>query len=491
MSQRNDNLWRGRAAIVFGAALVALILPAFAQQSGGDETFSQAASAAERDLAKAKRELAELRDRIAAEKIPLTREITALETRLVELRRESESVGRDLDTRNLDVTKVQTETKARQEEKTYLSSLLDEYSRNLETRLHVAEIQRYREVLERGRNLAIDESASPAEVFAAQGDLVEASLSRLEDIIGGTLFEGKALAEGGVLTEGKFALVGPIAVFRSTDGKTIGLAEQKLGSLEANVIPFDEPAMTELAGGLVATGNGRLPIDPTMGNARKIEETQETLIEHMSKGGPVMVPIILLAAAALVVAVYKWIQLSLVPKPTERKVQGLLEAVRRRDFAQANKVAADLKGPEGEMLRVGLDHVGETKELVEEMMFEKMLDTKLKLQSLLSFIAISAAAAPLLGLLGTVTGIINTFKLITVYGTGDAKTLSSGISEALITTEFGLIVAIPSLLLHAYLSRRAKKFVDGMEKTAIALLNRLSARREEPQPAAEKAAVSQ
>lgn len=490
MSQRNDNLWRGRAAIALGAAVVALVLPAFAQQSGGDETFSQAASAADADLAKAKRELSELRERIAAEKIPLTREITALETRLVELRRESEAVGRDLDTRNLDVTKVQSETKARQEEKTYLSSLLDEYSRNLETRLHVAEIQRYREVLERGRNLAIDESASPADVFAAQCDLVETSLTRLEDIIGGSVFEGKALAEGGVLTDGKFALVGPIAVFRSTDGKTIGLAEQVLGSLEANVIPFDEPAMTELAGGLVATGSGRLPIDPTLGNARKMEETEESLVEHIVAGGPVMVPILLLAAAALFVAVYKWIQLSLVPRPSERKVQGLLEAVRRRDYAQAQKAALELKGPEGEMLRVGLEHIGETKELVEEMMFEKMLDTRLKLQSLLSFIAISAAAAPLLGLLGTVTGIINTFKLITVYGTGDAKTLSSGISEALITTEYGLIVAIPSLLLHGYLSRRAKKFVDGMEKTAISLLNRISARQETPEAPVEKVAAS-
>jgi Mg/Co/Ni transporter MgtE len=73
-----------------------------------------------------------------------------------------------------------------------------------------------------------------------------------------------------------------------------------------------------------------------------------------------------------------------------------------------------------------------------------------------------------------VTGIINTFKLITVFGSGDVKTLSGGISEALITTEFGLIVAIPSLLLHAFLSRKARGMIARMEKTAIGFINQVN-----------------
>jgi hypothetical protein len=72
-----------------------------------------------------------------------------------------------------------------------------------------------------------------------------------------------------------------------------------------------------------------------------------------------------------------------------------------------------------------------------------------------------------------VTGIINTFKLITVFGSGDVKSLSGGISEALITTKFGLIVAIPSLLLHAFLSRKAKGITDQMEKAAVAFVNQV------------------
>lgn len=91
--------------------------------------------------------------------------------------------------------------------------------------------------------------------------------------------------------------------------------------------------------------------------------------------------------------------------------------------------------------------------------------------------AITAAAAPLLGLLGTVTGMIKTFNLITIFGTGDAKSLSSGISEALVTTELGLIVAIPALILHGILSRMAKEKLGTLEQTALSFINGVVATR--------------
>jgi biopolymer transport protein ExbB len=109
-------------------------------------------------------------------------------------------------------------------------------------------------------------------------------------------------------------------------------------------------------------------------------------------------------------------------------------------------------------------------------LYESILETRPKLNRLLPIIATTAAVAPLLGLLGTVTGMINTFNLITLFGTGDARVLSSGISEALVTTEFGLIVAIPSLIVHAILSRRIKTILGDMEKYALIFSNGLSAR---------------
>jgi biopolymer transport protein ExbB len=78
--------------------------------------------------------------------------------------------------------------------------------------------------------------------------------------------------------------------------------------------------------------------------------------------------------------------------------------------------------------------------------------------------------------LGTVTGMIHTFRLIAVFGTGDPRLLSGGISEALITTEAGLIVAIPLLLWHALLSRRVRAVSEGLEKSAVSFINTLKTR---------------
>ncbi len=145
----------------------------------------------------------------------------------------------------------------------------------------------------------------------------------------------------------------------------------------------------------------------------------------------------------------------------------------QHDEAAALEQAKGIRGPVGRMLEAGVEHLRQPRELIEEVMYETVLKTRLELESMLPFIAIAAASAPLLGLLGTVTGIINTFKLITVFGSGDVKMLSGGISEALITTEFGLIVAIPSLLLHAFLSRKARGVVGQMETSAVALVNQI------------------
>src|SRR5262249_27227319 len=80
-------------------------------------------------------------------------------------------------------------------------------------------------------------------------------------------------------------------------------------------------------------------------------------------------------------------------------------------------------------------------------------------------------AGPLMGLLGTVMGMIATFKLISSFGSGDPKVLAAGISEALVATATGMMVAIPSLLLHAFLSRKAKGIIGSMEQLAVRFIN--------------------
>lgn len=437
-------------------------------------SFNEAGTSAQQDLESSLAELAQLRDQIKNEKIPLGRKLSDLEDQLTEVRGEYQQITRLLDTRTLDLTNLRTDIRLRQEEKTYLSNLLDQYIRNFETRLHIAEIKRYAEPLEAAKLALENSNLSDIEVYQAQATLINASLERLHDALGGTRFEGSAVDASGLLRPGTFVLIGPVALFRSQDGQSIGTVEQRLGSLEPTVIEFESQEMTQAAADTVSSGAGFLPLDPTLGNAHKIEATKQSLLEHIKKGGPVMYPILLLASAAMLVALYKGLELSRVRKPSEKRVHALLHAVAGHDEKKAASEAATVGGPTGRMLSAGVEHIKEPTSLIEEVMYENILTAKMRHNRFLPFVAISAAAAPLLGLLGTVTGIINTFKLITVFGSGDVKMLSGGISEALITTEWGLIVAIPSLLLHAFLSRKARGMVAQMEKIAISFVNQIN-----------------
>lgn len=443
-------------------------------QSPSAPGMTQAAADAQRQLEQSLAELAKLRETIAAEKVPLSRSLSELESELTKVRADYQQRTRAFDSRTLDLSNLRNELKARQDETAHLANLLSEYARNFEARLHIAELQRHGAALQSAK-LAAENTALPKqELFAAQAALLSTSLDRLLDATDGARFPGTAVEPGGLVTKGHFLLIGPTALFRADDGKVVGSVQQRLGSLEPSVVPFEKPLDAAAAAQVVNDGRGSMPLDPTLGNAHKIEAIQETLVEHVGKGGVVMYPILALAGVALLVALYKWIAMMFVRKASRTGVAALLKAVARCDQPAATTIAAGLRGPGGRMLRAGVAHVEEPRELIEEVMYEDVLDARLRLQRLLPFIAITASSAPLLGLLGTVTGIMETFSLMTVFGTGDSKSLSSGISSALITTEWGLYVAIPALLLYAFLSRKARTIVDGMEKDALAFLNQVS-----------------
>ena len=138
---------------------------------------------------------------------------------------------------------------------------------------------------------------------------------------------------------------------------------------------------------------------------------------------------------------------------------------------EALNETAGVHHPAARILAKGIKSRNLPAEDLEEVLYETFLEAQPPLQRGLPFIAIASATAPLLGLLGTVTGMIHTFQRITIFGTGDTRSLTSGISEALVTTEVGLIVAIPALIAHALLSRKIQGIRSTMEMTSLAFLN--------------------
>jgi biopolymer transport protein ExbB len=133
------------------------------------------------------------------------------------------------------------------------------------------------------------------------------------------------------------------------------------------------------------------------------------------------------------------------------------------------------------LFSIGLKHRDKPKELLEEILYAYILLQRNLHEKRLPLLRVIAAAAPLLGLLGTVVGMIKTFTLITVLGTGNAAKLSSGISEALVTTELGLIVAIPTLIIHGYLSHQTEKRLGMLEQVSVELLNALQWKTAKPE----------
>lgn len=463
---RNPNL-----SLLFSLTLAAGVV---AQDAAPQQpTFAAIATDAQQKLQDALAELSRLREVIAMERLPLDARLRSIEAELQTVRAEFQQTSKQLEVRTLGLGNTRADLDKRRDQAVFLHNVLSEYLREVESGLHITELQRHEKefaackLAQENRNLAEEV------VFAAETATVALSIERLHDVLAGSRFQGTAVDAGGVVKAGTFVLVGPVALFRSADGQVIGTVEQRIGSLEPTVQPFTLPEDTAAAAQLVLGTGGRFPLDPTLGSAHKVEATQETLVEHFLKGGAVMWPILVLATAALLVVLLKWLSMAFLRRPSPKLVAALLESVSASDKATAVERAAAIGGPAGEMLEVGAQHLGEPRELVEEVMFETVMATRLRLQSWLPFVAISASSAPLLGLLGTVTGIMQTFNLMTIHGTADPKTLSSGISEALITTEYGLIVAIPSLLLHAFLSRRARSIVDDMEKAAVAFVNRI------------------
>lgn len=416
-------------------------------------------------------ELAAERERMAAEKIPLTTRLASLESELLAARKSFEDARRRTDNRNLELNNLKNDIKARKAEHEYLMTLLAEYARNLEARLHISELQVHGDILREARESLDRSDASTQERFDLHMAVLTKSLVRLETLNGGTRFRGRAAGQDGTIKEGRFVLCGPVAVFTSDDGSLSGLAEQRLGSLEPSIVRFSDPSLAVESASLVEEGAGNLAFDGSLGNAQKIEATRETLIEHIRKGGAIMYPLLLMAGLIMTIVIFKWISLETMRLPGPVELGPLFDAIRQGEKARALDMLTSIKGPAVRMLMAAMDRWDTSRETIEEAMFEIMLDVKFKLGRGLPFVAVGAACAPLLGLLGTVTGIIATFKLITVFGSGDVKMLSAGISEALITTEWGLIVAIPSLLFHSFLSRKSRAKQDRLEQIAVGFLS--------------------
>ncbi len=282
------------------------------------------------------------------------------------------------------------------------------------------------EIVESGRIVKFTETVTTASGEQEEMEVVRVGLFNLVSDNGYLKYENKEISE----------------LQRQPDGRIAGTAGDIVGSSADDVVEFG--------------------IDVTRGGILATLVDTPTLVEKMHQGGEVGYAIITLGIVGVLIALMRLFALS----TASRKVN-----------AQLKRETASTDNPLGRVLAAYESNRGADTETVELKLSEAALKEMPALTKGLLFIKVTSAVAPLMGLLGTVTGMIQTFQVITLYGAGDPKMMAGGISQALVTTVLGLLVAIPMVLLHTIVSGQSRKIVNILQSQSAGLVAQHSEQR--------------
>ena len=211
------------------------------------------------------------------------------------------------------------------------------------------------------------------------------------------------------------------------------------------------------AGELQQTKSGQVDftLDPTGGSILGLLVQAPGLDEQVHQGGSVGYVIIGVGILGLLIALERFVALFVMGGKIKRQLK--------------SEVARD-DNPLGRVMKVKAQYPNVAHDTLELKLSEAILREMPKITRNLTFIKIISVVAPLLGLLGTVTGMINTFQAITLFGTGDAKLMAGGISQALVTTVQGLVVAIPTVFLYTVLNNRSKNLLVILQEQSAGMI---------------------
>ena len=253
-------------------------------------------------------------------------------------------------------------------------------------------------------------------------------------------------SEETIVRVGLFNIVSDAGYLKVTDeGNVAELSRQPEGRL------------TGSAQDLVDATEGKVEfgLDVTRGGILGLLVQSKTIRDRIEDGGIVGYCIIVLGIIGLLIAIVRWLGLS---------------SASRKVAAQLKRDSASTDNPLGRVLAAYESNRNADTETIELKLSEAALKEMPGLTKGLLFIKVISVVAPLMGLLGTVTGMIQTFQVITLYGAGDPKLMAGGISQALMTTVLGLVVAIPMVLLHTVVSGQSRKIINILQSQSAGLV---------------------
>ena len=433
------------------------------------ETFEEATQRATADygerLQKAADELNGARKRIADEKAPLLKEMREAEDRIVAAQSQTERLETGEEESSEQHRKLMMDMDAIRKNTSYVSTLAHDGLSAFSDGLAPGEGQLLADrIQELGQKL--DDTTSGPNGQAAV-DIAEFLLERTRRALGGYSAHGSSLVAGNnQVFKGTFAFIGPETYFLPEQGGRAGTVRPRAGS--AFPMSYELPAWKPDDASAFFSGKpGTVMADASGGKALRLKETKGSIIEHVQKGGPVAYAIIGVGLLSLIMIGQKIRDLRDLSVDAPPVVRAFLENVYHGAWSKADLAVKSLKAPARELFEIGLQYYDSPKEILEEHLQSVLLRQRLHFERRLPLLAVIATAAPLMGLLGTVVGMVKTFALITVFGTGNAGKLASGISEVLVATELGLVVAIPTLIAHGFLSQRIQKNLSLLERYAL------------------------
>ncbi|MBW2274291.1 MAG: MotA/TolQ/ExbB proton channel family protein [Deltaproteobacteria bacterium] len=266
-------------------------------------------------------------------------------------------------------------------------------------------------------------------------------------------YPAKVLTINGDIEEREVIRVGPFAAI--SNGRYLLWETQDQHLRELTRQPPSRYLSTVARFESAKSGFADLAVDPSRGALLNALTDTPGVTERINQGGYVGYVIISLGIFAVIIGLFRWI---------------VIAVVGRKVAFQRKRDKPSLGNPLGRVLNIYEENRDLDPEVLELKIDEVVMKESAKLTRLLWLIKVVSVVSPLLGLLGTVTGMIQTFQAITLFGAGDPKMMAGGISEALVTTMLGLTVAIPLVLLHAVLANNTKRIIETLDEQSAGLI---------------------
>lgn len=205
-------------------------------------------------------------------------------------------------------------------------------------------------------------------------------------------------------------------------------------------------------------------------------ENFKNVIDIFLAGGPLMWPILICSLLAATIIIERLIFFKKIKVDEEKLISRLKSTIEKKHYDEALSICENNPAPITNLMKAGIEHRNQSEQRIKDSIIDAANLEIPKLEKMLSALGTIANIAPLLGLLGTVTGNIQAFNIISGEKLGDLAALSGGISEALLTTAFGLIVGIPCVIFYNYLVTKVNHIILYLENKANELVLMLNAK---------------